>query len=427
MNIIKSIKVFASNLKSSIGGRLTISNPLREPQFFADCMDADRVAYILRSAQGGATQELFALYRDILIADSHIQTELSKRKLAVLGKQFRVLPYDKKSAADVDAATFCEQSVYRLKSWRNSCSALLDGVLWPVAVVEKVYSASGKGFQLDELIPVPYHLLDYTTGVMRIRDTSETGEVLSTYHDPDPERYIVHRGHLLSTADHWGGPMRAIVWWWLLSTMSRDWWASFLEHWGTPFMVGQYTSGQDRDRNILERAFSLAIKRRGVVISKEAEIKLIESARGGAAEYSQFIALCNAEKSKLIIGQTLSATPSATGMGSGVADLQSEVRDDIRQFDAMVLSESIRDQVFSPICRLAGLTGNPPYIAWGNISPAELKAKADILASFYNAGLTVADSGIQPLSDEVGIELQRSTSSPPSMFNLKTIPQPTSP
>jgi hypothetical protein len=41
-------------------------------------MDVDRVGYVLRSAKGGAVQPLFALYRDILLTDAHLQAEMSK-------------------------------------------------------------------------------------------------------------------------------------------------------------------------------------------------------------------------------------------------------------------------------------------------------------------------------------------------------------
>lgn len=59
---------------------------------------------------------------------------------------------------------------------------------------------------------------------------SDTGPV-----DADATRYIIHRGHVMPTPDTWGGPARALLFWWLLSSMSREWWSQFLERYGQPF------------------------------------------------------------------------------------------------------------------------------------------------------------------------------------------------
>ena len=48
---------------------------------------------------------------------------------------------------------------------------------------------------------------------------------------------------LTSVPDNWGGPMRSIIFWWLLGHMGRDWWARYLDKYGSPFVVGKYDQG----------------------------------------------------------------------------------------------------------------------------------------------------------------------------------------
>jgi phage gp29-like protein len=136
--------------------------------------------------------------------------------------------------------------------------------------------------------------------------------------------------------------------------------------------------------------------------------------------FERFMEIAQREKSKLILGQTLSSTPSPTGeIGSGTASLQSDVRDDIRRLDAQMLADTLRDQLFIQLCAINRLPGRAPYIVWGAASTAELRAKADLLGSLRNAGLEIDDPSIEPLSDEIGFGLRRSQAAPsagPALF-----------
>jgi phage gp29-like protein len=385
-------------------------------------MDVDRIQTILRTAESGNVSELFALYRDILLSDSHLQTEFTKRKLAVLGDPLNFLPVDKAKPEDVAAAAFIKDRTEECPQWFSACSHLLDSVLWPVAVIEKVYRSStkpGVRFEIADLVVVPDQLLDYTTGKLMIRDTDDRGNPSDTLHEVDPHRYIVHRGHLLTVADNWGGPMRSLVFWWLLSAMDRDWWARFLERYGAPFLVGKYDQGDDASRSVLERAFSFAVKIGGLVVSKETEVEIKQAASSQSADaYEKFLSICQREKSKAIIGQTLSAEAQATGMNSGQAQGQEKVRQDVRACDAMMLGATLRLQLFEQLLRINGLTGRPPKALWGAESYDNAKIIGTLLADLKNAGLEVTDESITAISERLGFTVQRAAAGASSPFAL---------
>lgn len=408
MNITKTIKRL---IRSAIPTRrLTFANPRFEFQTLAPTMDADRIHQVLDSAQAGDTRELFALYRDIILMDSHIQAEFAKRKLAVLGDQLSILPADQEAPNDVAAATAFRAAFIACPGYINALAFLLDATLWPVAVVEKVFSpAPGGHYRLSDLVPVPHQLLDFTTGHLRIRDLDPaTQQPLSTTHPAEPGRYIVHRGHLISAPDNWGGPMRSIVFWWLLSTMSRDWWARFLDRYGSPFLLGRYEPDNPNARNILERAFSLAVKLGGLAVTKETEVEVVQVAAANTGEaYSHFLSICQREKSKLILGQTLSAEAQPTGLGSGVASGQEAVRQDIRRFDAVLLGLTLRQQLAEQFLQINALSGATPTINWGSESAIESKSLADLIVSLYQAGLQIADPSLKLISERIGFQLER--------------------
>ncbi len=143
----------------------------------------------------------------------------------------------------------------------------------------------------------------------------------------------------MPTPDTWGGPMRALLFWWLLRTMSRQWWAQFLERYGQPFLKGKYTKKEDRA--VLERAFRVAQKLGGIVVSASTEAEIVQAANTSGDHYKSFIECCNLEISKLIVGQTLSSNVQPTGLGSGVAALQGQVRGDLRRMDIQGVGEVV--------------------------------------------------------------------------------------
>lgn len=388
-----------------------------EPSALAQTLDVDRVHQILRNAEAGDTSDLFALYRDVLLSDSHLQAEFTKRKLAVLGDPLSFQALDKSNPDDATNAAFIADQVSGCADWIMACSHLLDSCLWPVAVLEKVYRPSalpGQRYELARLVPVPDQLLDYTTGKLRLRDTDPaTGMIAGTFHDPDPTRYIVHRGHLLTIADNWGGPMRSIIFWWLLSTMDRDWWARFLERYGSPFMVGRYDQADDASRSVLERAFGLAVKLGGLVVSKQTEVELKQAASSDSADaYEKFHTIANREKSKVIVGQTLSAEAQSTGLGSGVSRGQENVRQDIRQFDAVLLGTTLRSQLFDQLLRINGRRGRSPKPIWGAESYDNAKIIGEILSNMATAGIEPTDDALPVLSERLGFAIRRRAALP---------------
>jgi len=392
---------------------IRVINVRSEPESMAPHMNVDRVMAAIRSAETGYMRDLFVLYRDML-GDGPVQTEISKRKLAVMGDKLTILARDEKNPSDTAAADAIRAMVDGCRTWTTGCVHLMDGALWPVSIVEKVFTAAGGRYELTDLAPVPHYLIDYTTGFMRIHDVDPaSGTILTTTHAPDPARYIIHRGHLLSTPDTWGGPLRAILFWWLLSTMNREWWARFLDRYGSPFLVGKYRKGDDASKAVLRSAFALAVKLGGLVVNEDTsvEIQQAASAQSGDA-YEKFLTLCQREKSKLILGQTLSSEAQSTGMNSGVATMQEGVRQDIREWDAHTLGETLRLQLFTQFLQINRISAGTPSAIWGSESPASLKSTGELLTAFYNAGLQVTDEGIAALSRRAGLPLERRQISP---------------
>lgn len=422
MNLQTLIKRFLKKSKKPVvpTKQITVVDSRSETPSLAPGMTAERILSAIAEAEYGDTRNLFALYRDMIYTDSHLQNEINKRKLAVLGDSMQYLAFEKKQKADEDAAAAVRQELGGFSGWIRVCSALLDSSLYPVSVVEKVFRAVGPRYVIATLIQVPYQLLDFATGQLMIRDTNPAnGLPLGSMHEPDPSRYIIHRGHLLSAPDNWGGPMRSVLFWWLLSTMSREWWSRFLEKYGSPFLVGKYHDPEGK--SILTQAFSAAVRLGGLVISEDTEVEIKEASAASSGEgYERFISMCNREKSKLVLGQTLSSEAQPTGLGEGTSRMQEEVRQDIRRFDARMLAETLRDQLLRQWCASNRLPGQPPLLVWGAESQSDIEQTTKLFSSLKTAGLRVSDDSLHVLSDRLGLDLERETQpfTPALPFNV---------
>lgn len=412
-----------------------------ESPFSVADLSADRLSSIVHLSECGSSSALFRLVRSCLLHDAHVQAEFFKRKNAVLGDPLTIQPWDPDVQADVEAAAACEKLLAAIPSLQAALSHLLDATIYPLSLVEKCFGPAdpsnpdlGRRTALVDLVPVPYRLVAWDSDGNPTVDPSEDIRPIDGFRADlaplDPDRFILHRGHLIQAPDRFGGPLRAILWLWLLSSMSITWWARHLERYGSPFIVGHYDdSSSDHDRHVLEAAISYSQQLGGLVVSSGSSIDLKEAASAGTPGFEAFRAACRAEISRLILGQTLSSTASPTGIGSGAANLQADVRQDIRRFDARLLSETIRSQLLAPWLALNGYAGRPPVVTFAEDTTEEVARTAEVLGKLAGAGLEPADDALPTLSERIGFPIRRRNPAlggggAPSFFRCKAPEDP---
>jgi len=423
-----------SDIASLIGGLIPTKTKYvlrgrQQAPSLAQTMDVDAIHGILRAAESGDCIRLFALYRDVISSYSHLQSEFSKRKLAVLADPISLLPVNAKDLVQIALAKAVEAHLVDRPNWIDFLSHNLESVLYPVSLSERLYCASAKPgwrYEIAQLKPVPAIHLAWPEGELSIRATDDLGNFTGSFETPDLRQHIVHRAHLLSSVpDWWGGPFRAVLFWWFFATADRDWWARFLDRFGAPFLEGRYNSGDERGRYELQDAFSAATRLFGIVVSDEAEVKMHQAntSQGGDA-FEQFAQFANREISKLVLGQTSSADVQQAGLnGGGQGKAQEGVRDDIRRFDATRLAHTIRTQVLVPLWQLNGWDIPIPAVTFGAISDDQTEITADLLTSLSAAGLELTEDGLNTVSERLGVGLRFVQARPvASPFALSAIP-----
>lgn len=390
----------------------------QQPPATAHLMDVDALHGYLRAAEAGDTAGLFGLYRDIIASHAHTQSVFSTRKLAVLNEPLNLIAADPKNAAEAALNAEVQAHLVDRPGWMRFLSHSLDSTLYPTALTERCYQPSsrpGWRYELGQMVAVPHIHLAWPEGELSIRSTTEEGVFTGEFYRPTPRTHIVHSAHLLaSVPDYWGGPMRALLFWWLFATMDRDWWARFLDRFGAPFLVGKYDETDERAKYELADAFSAATRLFGLAVTKETEVTMHQAnAQGGGEAFAQFHRVANDEISKLVLGQTSSADTKAVGMnGGGQATAQAEVREDIRRYDSAMLSHTIRTQILAPLWTLNGWSSPLPAVIFGATDAEDADLTGDLLVSLFNSDLEVADEDLPKLSAKLGLSLRRKQHAP---------------
>ncbi len=208
--------------------------------------------------------------------------------------------------------------------------------------------------------------------------------------------------------DNFGGPGRGCLFWAFLSAQGRDWFAKFMEWYGQPIPSIETNLEDVNTLNQLQQMFNEARRLRAFFVNIGSKIEWNEvKTEQAAAAYATYINLCNDEISKILVGQTMSSHAAPTGMGGGVAKLQGEVRDDIRKFDHLMMSATLRQYLFPQFLKYNGFTGNVPRIFWGGATEADVKLLSQALNQLFQSGIEATDDALEELSFRLGFKLQR--------------------
>ena len=416
---------------------------LGQPQYLRNTLDVQRIQNALRSAERGDTWILFTLFRDMYVSNSHIQAEWAKRKLVITGSPETLIPHSD-DKEDVKAGEIIADMIDNCRNWYDALNHLLDATLYPLAAAEKIVTPVGLSestkfkhplrYTLKEIAPIDPTLLcfklPYVPGYtskdnpagkfnpddweswLRFYATNSSGMPqysMAGIYSPDPDVHIIHRGNMLSPMipPNFGGHMRALMFWDLLATQDRDWWALLMQKYQMPIPVMHVNTQQPEAVAYAQQAMALCQQLGGLIVDTKATVDWAQvAATDSSNAHKIFKSDCNDEMSKIIIGQTLSANPKNTGQGSGASAQSEEIRDDIREQDTNKLSDTLERQLFRWFLDLNGCSGHAPHITWGGMREGAAATFSKTLAQTKMAGLRPTKLGIKTINEKFGIEFE---------------------
>lgn len=349
----------------------------------ASGLTPERLVAIFADTERGKLDEFLTLAKELEKHDAHYRSVLGIRKLSVLKRKVVLTPASDDSR-DAFIAEEIEQLVHSPEwLWMS---------LWCT-------DALGKGFACTELVwdfsegqarprfrkrdPRDF-TLDQDTFSRVVRKIPNTGLV----EELPFGKYVVHAPSLIH-----GNPIdgalaytEAILY--LYSALVMQDLRDFIERFGTPALLGEYLDPGQR-QEILDGLAALSRAGYGAV-PRNVKIQALDGGRMGGGEKLHDLALkmLDGQKSKLVLGQTMT---SDNGSSKSQAEVHDDVKDDITDFDAWCLSTIQQQEIINVWCALnygEGVT--PPTLSRPGDDEEDVTEIAETLFGMADRGAKIS-------------------------------------
>lgn len=348
-----------------------------------------RLASYLRLADEGDLTAQHRVFADMEERDAHLACEIGKRKLAVMGLDWDIVPpRDANGKEKADSEWLKEVLTDAKDPFEDLLLALMDGVGHGFGAAELEWRREGHAW-LPGFHPRPHEWfrLDRSRRALRLLDTSPDGAALA------PFGWVLHT-HGKPKTGYLGraGLHRVLVWPFLYKAYALGDFAEFIETYGLPIIVGKYYKGASaaEKSSLMQAVTALGHDARAIMpVDMQLEIQKITGG-GDSTPHLAMMAWADAAQSKAILGQVLSAEAKATGMGSGVADVHNEVRHDIRNADARQIAGTVTRDLIYPLLALnrgADSLARCPRLVFDTGDAEDIAALADGIEKLTKAGL----------------------------------------
>ena len=350
-----------------------------------------RLADILISAEQGDMVAQAELFMDMEEKDSHIGSEMGKRKMAVKKLDWQMVPPRDASATE--------------KKNTQTLEALIRDELDIGAIRMDALDAIGHGYSCQELgwgrtaaglwFPneIEHRPPTWFTCPRDNRNTLHLRDSGTMYGVPlQPFGWIAHihksrSGYLARAGLH-----RSLVWPYLFKNYSVRDLAEFLEVYGMPIRLGKYPANAKKEEklDLLRSILSIGHNAAGIIPdSMQVELSQI-AANGNADAFMAMVNWCEASESKAILGGTLTSSTGANGNRS-LGDVHNEVRLDIRDDDATQLDNTLSFQLVYPMAMLNGLFADNRCPTWVSDTqePDDLALYAEALPKLVSMGVQI--------------------------------------
>lgn len=372
------------DLDREIGGP-TVSGVRRYPAMeLMRGMTPQRLASILAEVKAGSPMAYFELAEEMEERDPHYASVLGTRKRAVSQLAVKVEAAST-AAKDVEIAEAFRKWTQR-KRLQAELFDLLDAVGKGISISEIVWDKSRTPWMPARLCFRPMSwfrpdLVDRETFRLRV-DGNPRGD------DLQPGKWIVHRHPAKTGLSVRSGIAYIAAWAVMFTTFTVADWMAFADTYGQPFRLGKYPPGTDGPaRRVLHDAVTMMGADAAATVPDTMTIEFVQAAKTDGAMFGTLASYFNRLKSKLVLGQE--ATTEAISGGHAVSKEQNEVRGDIRDADAVLVSDTLQEQLVKPWTQINyGPDVDPPLLS------IDFEGNEDVKATIEGA-FGLADRGVR--------------------------------
>lgn len=305
------------------------------------------------------------LVYDAVMTDGHVMSKVIDRRSGLLRKEWIVEPAGD-SAAEKRAAELCRLALDLMEDHEehpleNGIGCLQEAALRGHRALEVVWRYDSGNWLPAFLRDIPNRRLMHTGVEWR----------LLTIDDPSmgiafPQHKVLLATHMATTDNPYGEALLSRCYWpYMFKHNGFKWLVTLAEKYGLPWIVGRLGGAADEParKDLLNKLVALAVDAVSV-LPKDAELEF-KTIDGGTQDiHAGLIAICNAEISKVLVGQTLSTELDGKGGSRAAAETHSGLRDEIVDADGKLVAR-VMTRLFSWITvRNLGPKVKAPKFTW---------------------------------------------------------------
>lgn len=311
-----------------------------------------KAAALLRAAEQGDLVGQSELAEDMEEKDAHLQSELGKRRAALLTVDWQIKPPRNATPAEQRDAEML-QEILEDATWLDDCifdasDAILKGfsaqeIEWEPGLVG--------GLKLIKSVhwrdPAWFMTPTFERNNLRLRDGTENGLELQ------PFGWIKHVSKAKTGYLSRIGLVRTLIWPFIYKNYSARDFAEFLEIYGLPVRLGKYPEGATpNEKNTLLRAVMSIGHNAGGIIPRGMEIEFQRAAEGDSVAFMAMIEWAEKSMSKAILGGTLTSQADGATSTNALGNVHNDVRIELRNSDLKRLGATLSRDLVYPLYAL---------------------------------------------------------------------------
>ena len=355
-----------------------------------DGLSPSRLAAALRAADEGDLLAQHRLFSDMEGRDAHLAAEMGKRKNALVGLAWDIVPPRNAMPAEEAAAEWVKEVL------QDALDPLEDLVLFLMEAVGHGFACAELEWKLQDGERLPlYHprpqewfRLDWQTrSELRLVDNSSDGQPLQPFgwvwHVPGKAK-TGYMGRM--------GLYRAAVWPFLYKAYAIGDFAEFLETYGLPIITGKYFKGATpEEKSSLMRAVTALGHDARAIMPTEMTLEIDKVTGSGDDLHLRMVDWADKSISKLILGGTLTSQADGKTSTHALGSVHNEVRHDILVSDARQIAATLTRDLIYPLLAFnkVGIDSlrRCPRLVFDTGEADDLTAFAEALPKLVAAGM----------------------------------------
>jgi len=346
-------------------------------------LDPSRLASAFTMADQGMITHQAALFELIEEQDSHIFSELSKRKRSITGLGWTLQPPKDASQSELDRTVELEDMLRNIPRIEDAQYDIADAVGKGFSALEYNWQRGDVWLPKDIFfVPQRHFQIERTTGELKYLSNGIPESLR-------PNGWIIHEHSAKSGYLEQSALFRVLAWTYAYKAYNVRDMQRFLEVYGLPLRLGKYPAGIGKTQRdeLLKAVRNIGNDGAGVVPSNMT-IEFIKDTKAGTiSDFLSTIEYWENKQSKAILGGELDGKTTSEAR----IMIYDKVRREILLHDVRQIEPTLNAQLIKPISAFNGMftDGRLPKWTYQTEETVDQKKMVDVLEKAANLGMEI--------------------------------------